>query len=196
MRNLKEQVKKTFCYQKLFWPFTVWVNCSSNLKIFANSWPSSSNFKSFFSITRTIFSPLGQKTFGNKIPMNNVLPFLSFGIFFFIKDSFLCLQSHQSNHYTYWWPWQCCQNNQLVHLCLDQEHHNIQGYWYLSLSINPYPIKGSDYVHLISLLTKLHKLTSLVLSFGLTSLWVKNLPKTLDQLNISTLLFSKCSQIY
>ena len=26
MRNLQEQVKKTFCNQKLFWPFTVWIN--------------------------------------------------------------------------------------------------------------------------------------------------------------------------
>ena len=37
MRNLQEQVKKAFCYQKLFWTFTVWINCSSDLKIFANS---------------------------------------------------------------------------------------------------------------------------------------------------------------
>ena len=47
MRNLQEQVKKAFCYQKLFWPFTVWINCSSDLKIFANSRPSALNFKSF-----------------------------------------------------------------------------------------------------------------------------------------------------
>ena len=32
LRNLQEKVKKTFCYQKLFRPFTVWINCSSNLK--------------------------------------------------------------------------------------------------------------------------------------------------------------------
>ena len=32
MRNLQEQVQKAFCYQKLFWPFTVWTNCSSDLK--------------------------------------------------------------------------------------------------------------------------------------------------------------------
>ena len=36
MRNLQEQVKKAFCYQKLFWPFTVPTNWSSVLKIFAN----------------------------------------------------------------------------------------------------------------------------------------------------------------
>ena len=47
LRNLQEQVKKAFCYQKLFWTFTVWTNCSSDLKIFANSRPSASNFKSF-----------------------------------------------------------------------------------------------------------------------------------------------------
>ena len=35
LRNLKEQVKKAFRYQKLFWPFTVPTNCSSDLKIFA-----------------------------------------------------------------------------------------------------------------------------------------------------------------
>ena len=55
LTNLQEQVKKAFCYQKLFWPFTVWINCSSDLKIFANSRPSASNFKSVFFITRTIF---------------------------------------------------------------------------------------------------------------------------------------------
>ena len=30
MRNLQEQVIKAFCYQTLFWPFTVWINCSSD----------------------------------------------------------------------------------------------------------------------------------------------------------------------
>ena len=30
--NLQEQGKKAFCYQKLFWPFTVWINCFSDLK--------------------------------------------------------------------------------------------------------------------------------------------------------------------
>ena len=32
MRNVQEYVKKAFCYQKLFWPSTVWKNCSSVLK--------------------------------------------------------------------------------------------------------------------------------------------------------------------
>ena len=37
MRNIQEQVKKAFCYQKLFWPLTVWINCSSDLKNIENS---------------------------------------------------------------------------------------------------------------------------------------------------------------
>ena len=41
MRNLQEQVKKAF------WPFTVWINCSGDLKNFENSQPSASNFKRF-----------------------------------------------------------------------------------------------------------------------------------------------------
>ena len=49
LRNLQEQVKKAFCYQKLFWPFTVWTNCSSDLK--------------FFLITRTFFSHSRSKQF-------------------------------------------------------------------------------------------------------------------------------------
>ena len=47
MINVQEQVKKALCYQKLFLPFTVWINCSNDLKKFANSQPSTSNFKSF-----------------------------------------------------------------------------------------------------------------------------------------------------
>ena len=68
LRNLQEQVKKAFCYQKLFWPFTVWINCSSDLKIFANSRPSASNFKSFSRSLEQFFLTVGQNNFGNKIP--------------------------------------------------------------------------------------------------------------------------------
>jgi hypothetical protein len=51
MKNLQEQVKKAFCYQKLFWPFTVWTNFSSDFKIFAKI---------------QIFLTVGQSNFGNK----------------------------------------------------------------------------------------------------------------------------------
>ena len=58
LRNLQGQVKKAFCYQKLFWPFTVWINCSSDLKNFANSQPSASNFKSCSLSLEHFFSQL------------------------------------------------------------------------------------------------------------------------------------------
>ena len=68
MRNLQQQVKKAFCYQKLFWPFTARINCSSDLKNFANSRPSASNFKSFPRSREQFFlTVVGQNNFGNKI---------------------------------------------------------------------------------------------------------------------------------
>ena len=70
LRNLQEQVKKAFCYQKLFWPFTVWINCSSDCKNFANSQLSASNFKSFFQSLEQFFLTVGQNNFGNKTPLN------------------------------------------------------------------------------------------------------------------------------
>ena len=68
MGNLHEKVRKSFCYQKLFWPFTVWINCSSDLKNFANSQPSTSNFKSFSQRLEQFFLTVGQNNFDNKIP--------------------------------------------------------------------------------------------------------------------------------
>ena len=67
IRNLQEHVKKAFCYQKLFWPFNVWINCSSDLKIFANSQLSASNFKNFYRSLEHFFLTVGQNNFGNKI---------------------------------------------------------------------------------------------------------------------------------
>ena len=77
--NLQEQVKKAFCYQKLFWPFTVWINCSSDLNFFSNSRPSASNFKSFSRSLEQFFLTIGQNKFRNKIP------FLQFIELFAIK---------------------------------------------------------------------------------------------------------------
>ena len=68
MRNLEEQVKKVFSYQKLIWPFTAWINCSRNLKSFANSLTSASNFKIFSQSLEQFFLTVGQNNFGNKIP--------------------------------------------------------------------------------------------------------------------------------
>ena len=67
-RKLLEQVKEAFRYQKLFWPFTVWINCWSDLKFFANSRPSISNFKSFSVSLEQFFLRQVQNNFGNKIP--------------------------------------------------------------------------------------------------------------------------------
>ena len=57
LRNLKEQVKKAFFYQKLFWPFTVWINYSRYLI----------NFASFSRSLKQIFLTVGQNNFVNKI---------------------------------------------------------------------------------------------------------------------------------
>ena len=64
MRNLQEQIKKAFCYHKLFWPFTVRVNLSSDLKNFR---PSASTFKRFSRSLEQFFLTVGQKNFGNKM---------------------------------------------------------------------------------------------------------------------------------
>ena len=72
LKNLQEQVKKAFCYQKLFWPFTVWINCSSDLKIFENSRSSASNSKSFSRSLEQFSLRVGQNNFGNKIPFLSI----------------------------------------------------------------------------------------------------------------------------
>ena len=64
-RNIQEQVKKAFFYQKLFWPFTVQTNCSSDLKFFTNSRPSTLNFKIYSRSLEQLFLTVGQNNFGN-----------------------------------------------------------------------------------------------------------------------------------
>ena len=54
VRNVQAQVKKKL-FQKLFWPFTVKINCSSDPKNIANSCPSASNFKSFSWLLEHVF---------------------------------------------------------------------------------------------------------------------------------------------
>ena len=60
-------------------------NCSdllfkqiSNLKIFANSRPSASNFKSFSRSLEHFFPNVGQNNFGNKIPFCQIRNLVSF----------------------------------------------------------------------------------------------------------------------
>ena len=83
LKNLQEQVKKAFCYQELFWPFTVWINCSSDLKNFENSLPSASNFKSFSQSLEQFFLTVGQNNFGNKIPFPRFLHWMQHNCFNF-----------------------------------------------------------------------------------------------------------------
>ena len=52
----------------MFWPFTTWINCSNNLKIFEISRPSASNFKSFSRSIEHFFLTVGQNNLGNKKP--------------------------------------------------------------------------------------------------------------------------------
>ena len=52
----------------MFWPFTVWTNCSSDIKIFANSQSSASNSKRFSQSLEQFFLTVGQNNFRSKIP--------------------------------------------------------------------------------------------------------------------------------
>ena len=47
---------------------SVWINCSSDLKEFANFWPSALNFQSFSQSLEQFFLTVDQNNFGNKIP--------------------------------------------------------------------------------------------------------------------------------
>ena len=54
LRNLQEQIKKSFLFQKLAWPDLLlfeWIV----LNFFAKAWPSASNFKSFFRSLKQFF---------------------------------------------------------------------------------------------------------------------------------------------
>ena len=70
MRNLQEQVKKAFCYQKLFWPFTIQTNCSSDLKFFLQILGlQPRNSKKISWSLEQFFLTVEQNNFGNKLPL-------------------------------------------------------------------------------------------------------------------------------
>ena len=48
----------------MFCPFTVWIDCSSDLKNFANYWPSAWNSKLFLDPLKQLFLTVGQNNFG------------------------------------------------------------------------------------------------------------------------------------
>jgi hypothetical protein len=74
--QFKKRLKKSWNHkrQKDYWPFTFWINCSSDLKRFANSRPFSIEFQKFSWI---FFLTLGRNNFGNKIPFSPEKYFLS-----------------------------------------------------------------------------------------------------------------------
>ena len=91
LRNLQEQVKKTFCFKICSdLAFTVWMNYSSDLKNVANSRPSNSNFKCFSHSLRQFFITVDQKIFGNKIPM--ISRYLFFNDFLWMKKCSIILK--------------------------------------------------------------------------------------------------------
>ena len=107
MRNLQEQVKKAFCYQKLFWPFIVWINCSSDLKNFANSRPSASNFKSFSWSLEHFFLTVGQNNFRNKIPWQSEFYTKACGLNIQIYCGFSsCITMDSNPLWSRIWNWQ------------------------------------------------------------------------------------------
>ena len=55
----------------MFWPFTVWTNCFSDLKMFANSWPSASNFKKKSKSLEYFFSNLNSNC-SNVLDLRNL----------------------------------------------------------------------------------------------------------------------------
>ena len=70
---------------------TVWINCSSDLKNFANSRPSASNFKSFSrSLEKFFLTAVGQNNFGNKIPFLNIIDLSSTSTKWIHKLIYLC----------------------------------------------------------------------------------------------------------
>ena len=57
----------------MFWPFSAWINWSSDLKKFANSRPSALNFKKISRSLEQFFLTVGQNNFGNKVPFMSSL---------------------------------------------------------------------------------------------------------------------------
>ena len=66
MRSLQEQVNKPLLPKNVL--TLLQINCSSDLKIFANSQPSALNAKSFSRSLEQFFLTVGQKNLVNKIP--------------------------------------------------------------------------------------------------------------------------------
>ena len=131
MRNLQEQVKKVFCYQKLFWPFTVWINCSSDIKNFANSWPSALKFQSFSRSVEQFFLIVGQNNFGNiPIPIGQY-PDLTVYFWKFCEAEWLYFTIFTQPHSTYFNPGFGCS---LIYIWTVQNYKTSRNLTYKLLS--------------------------------------------------------------
>ena len=73
----RNKLKKEFCYKKLFWHFTVCINCCSDLNNFANFWPSTSNFKSFSQSLEHFFPHRRTEEFWIQNTISNFFSFFS-----------------------------------------------------------------------------------------------------------------------
>ena len=85
-RNMQEKFKKELCHEKLFWTFTVQTNCSNDIKMFADSQPSASNFKSFSRILEQFFLTVSQGNFGYKIPFHLLQNIVAFSEYMNFKN--------------------------------------------------------------------------------------------------------------
>ena len=88
-------------FQKLFRSFTVWINCSSDLKNFENSRPSASNFKKFSRSLEQFLLTVGQNNFGNYLQCGTITKKIVTSIFFspfsFLFFEILC---KRKEHYS------------------------------------------------------------------------------------------------
>ena len=128
----------------MFWHFTVWINCSSDLKKFANHSPSAKNYKSFSRSLEQFFLTVGQNNFGNKIPffwkfkkrLNNA---------WVLKKSYRFLSNHTECNI---WDRQNKEQEQEcapmlllyssmtpLQYALENCTHRISGYWFYSRSL-------------------------------------------------------------
>ena len=73
-KDFKLNSRPAYC-SRLY--FTVWLNCSSNLKNFANSQPSALNFKSLSRSLENFFLTVGQNNFGTGKFLSDALIFAS-----------------------------------------------------------------------------------------------------------------------
>ena len=107
---------------KLFWP-TVWINFSSDLKIFANSRPSVSNFKSFSRSLEEFILTVGQNNFGKQMPF---LPEM-ISTYYFLNSSGIVLTSESIKKNSRWYKTNVTNSSFFVFVLFQVDPANIEG---------------------------------------------------------------------